>query len=251
MKLFKKLRKKWQIFWNEKKALKKAKNDFPLPSRTQPYDQCLKKQNRRFLFSFLLLLGTSLFYSYYATQQKIIENELINIWVAKKSLTPPIKIEKKHLEAKYFPRKNLPLDFLEAEKNILGKTLIERVVENQIFMSHHFAESIAENSISTKFQNLFALTMDEDWFEAKLPELVKNDVIDILITNPKRNIKETVLIAKDLSIIEVQQDPKSNKKTLVVNTTEDSARAILFVRGAHLPMQILVHSSIPSAEIKK
>jgi len=190
----------------------------------------------------------SLFYSYYSAQQKIIANELVHVWVAKKTISPPVKITGEQLAAKFFPRKNLPVEFLTTKEVVIGKTLIGRVLENQVLLPHHFAELVDENSISTKFQNLFALTMDESWFEAKLPELVKNDIIDILITNPKRGIKETVLIAQSLPIIETQLDPKSNKKTLVVNTSADAARAILFVRGARLPMHILVHSSVSLPE---
>ncbi len=248
MKLWKKLRKKLRLFYEERKIHKKAQQDFPLPTRTLPYNRLLKIQNRRFFISFLILLGTSLFYSYHSAKQKIVANELVEVWVVKETLLPPVEIEAKNLEAKYFPKKNLPIEFYESKENLVGKILIAKVVENQILLPHYFSESVDENSISTRFGSRFALTMDEDWFEAKLPELAKNDLIDILITNPKRNISETVLIARNLPIIEIQIDSKNNKKTLVVNTSEEAARAILFVRGAHLPMHILVHSSLPLTE---
>ncbi len=247
MKAWQRLRQKWKFLREKRKELKRAKKNYPLPSLTQPYNQFLKQQNRRFFLSFLLLLSISLLYSYSSAKQKIADNELVNVWVAKETILPPTKIQEDHLREKYFSRKNLPVEFFRAEKNLVGKTLIGRVVENQILLPHDFAESVDENSISTKFESLFALTMDESWFEAKLPELAKNDLIDVLITNPKRNIKETISIARNLQIIEIQTDPKNNKKTLVVNTSEDAARAILFVRGARLPMHILVHSSISLA----
>jgi len=86
--------------------------------------------------------------------------------------------------------------------------------------------------------------MDENWFEAKFPALSPHDTVDVLTTNPKEGLWQTIPVAANIPIIEMQYDAKGDKKTLVVNLTQDEARAILFARGARLPMHIIVHSSL-------
>ena len=223
---------------------KKRSRHLPLPVHTLPYNQCVKRQRQRFLFSFLLLLLISMFYTIYNAKQRIDNEELVHVWVAKSNLQSPIKIEQTHLQTNYFPKKTLPESFFLSSEDIVGKVLITDVMENEIFLSRHFTERIDTSSISTKFQKSFALTMDESWFEAKFPVLAPHDTIDILTTNPKAGFAQTILIAQNIPIIEIQYEEKSDKKTLVINLTQDEARAVLFARGARLPMHIIVHSSL-------
>lgn len=168
----------------------------------------------------------------------------MHIWVANQAITAPMKIEQSHLRTNYFPRKNLPELFFLSSENIVEKVLITDVVENEILLPHHFTQSVDTSSISTKFQKLFALTMDENWFEAKFPALSPHDTVDVLTTNPKAGLWQTIPVAQNIPIIEMQFDEKGDKKTLVVNLSQDEARAILFARGARLPMHIIVHSSL-------
>ena len=164
--------------------------------------------------------------------------------MANQDLTSPIEVELAHLKTNYFPQKNLPQSVFLNREDIVGKALIQDVVKNEILLPHHFTQEVDVNSISTKFQKSFALTMDENWFEAKFPTLAPHDTVDILTTNPKAGFSQTILIVQNVPIIEVQFETKGEKKTLVVNLSQDEARAILFARGARLPMHIIVHSSL-------
>jgi len=223
---------------------RKRERCLPVPTYTPPYNQCVKRQRRRFFLSFLLVLLISSFYTLYNAKQRIANEELVHVWVTNQDVPSPTAIEQAHLQTHYFARKNLPELYFEASEDVIGKVLIQDVVKNEILLPHYFTETIDTSSISTKFQKSFALTMDENWFEAKFPALSPNDTVDVLTTNPKKGLRQTIPVASNISIIEMQYDEKGNKKTLVVNLTQDEARAILFARGARLPMQIIVHSSL-------
>lgn len=226
------------------KKQRKREQCLPVPSLTLPYNQCVRKQRRRFLISFLILLAMSVFYTVYNANRRIAREELIHVWVAKTAIQAPATIEEAHLLSRYFSQKNLPDGYFETKENMVDKVIIQDVVKNEILLTHHFSERIDTSSVSTKFQKSFALTMDENWFEAKFPTLAPHDTVDILTTNPKAGLKQTIPVAQNLPIIEMQYESKNDKKTLVVNLTQDEARAILFARGARLPMHIIVHSSL-------
>ncbi len=232
--------------WLQKKRNRyKRERCLPVPKITLPYNQYVRKQRRRFFLSFVLLLCITSFYTIYSAKKRIANEELVHVWVANQDLQAPAKIERVHLKTNYFPRKNLPKSVFTDVDNVLGKVLIQNVVKNEILLSHHFTQGVDINSISTKFQNLFALTMDENWFEAKFPILAPGDRIDVLTTNPKASFAQTIPIVENIPVIEIQYEEKNDKKTLVVNLTQDEARAVLFARGARLPMQLIVHSSLP------
>jgi len=223
---------------------RKRKQCLPLPVCTLPYNQRAKRRRKRFLFPLLVLLLLSTFYTIYSTKWRIAREELLHVWVVNQDLIAPTEIELSHLKTHYFPRKNLPTSVFLKSEDIVGKVLIRDVVANEILLPHYFTQEVDVNSISTKFQKSFALTMDENWFEAKFPTLASHDTIDILTTNPKASFSQTIPVAQNISVIEIQYGEKNDKKTLVVNLTQDEARAVLFARGARLPMHIIVHSSL-------
>ncbi len=227
-----------------RKRQRRRERCLPIPTQTPPYNQCIKRQRKRFFLSFLLVLFISSFYTLYSAKQRIANEELVHVWVANQDVPSPTAIEQAHLQTNYFPRKNLPELYFHRSEDVVGKVLIQDVVKNEILLPHHFTETVDTSSVSTKFQKSFALTMDENWFEAKFPALSPHDTVDVLTTNPKEGFQQTIPVAANISIIEMQYNKKGDKKTLVVNLTQDEARTILFARGARLPMHIIVHSSL-------
>ncbi len=235
-----------KVFNQFRRFLRQRKRErcLPVPTYAPPYNQCVRLQRRRFFLSFLLVLLISSFYTLYNAKQRIANEELVHVWVANQDVISPTEIKLEHLQTNFFPRKNLPEFYFEISEEVVGKVLIQDVVKNEILLPHNFTETVDTSSVSTKFQKSFALTMDENWFEAKFPALSPHDTVDVLTTNPKAGLWQTISVAANISIIEMQYDEKGDKKTLVVNLTQDEARAILFARGARLPMHIIVHSSL-------
>ncbi len=104
------------------------------------------------------------------------------------------------------------------------------------------------DSISSKFTELFAFSIDESWMASRLPEIKKNDKIDVVISNPKKEITETITVAQQVKVIDIQVG-KDKKKTLIVNITKDEASAILFSHGLRLPMQVLVYPTLTNKKL--
>jgi Flp pilus assembly protein CpaB len=217
---------------------------FPVPTISIPYTHKINQTRRKFFVLFLVLLISTLFYSYVWQQQRQVEFDLVPVLVSRTDLMAPEEITGQELRLKYFSRQNIPVVTFSDENEITGLTLIRDVVRNEILLPHHFQPNINPESISTKFSDFFAFSLNEDWFEGKLPNLMPHDRVDILAVNPKSNRDQATILAENLEVIEVLSFKKNNAKTLIVNTTNQEAESILLARGSRLPMQVLVRSSV-------
>ena len=220
-----------------------------LPKVTLPFDRELKATQRSYLISFLIILAFTGFYSYSYTTSQATQNQLVNVLVASQDIESPAKLEKHQVKIEKFPRKKLPTQIFDNFDEVIGKTLITSVSKNEVLQSKHFQIAVNPESISAQFSNSFAFTIDESWFVSKLPSLAKNDLIDLLVTNPQQEIGETITVASGLRVLEIQKD-SLGRKTIVVNVTQAESQAILFARGLKLPMQLLVQPSIKTESLE-
>ncbi|MCK5460692.1 hypothetical protein KAI58_01790 [Candidatus Gracilibacteria bacterium] len=218
---------------------KRSKKKLPLPTITLPYNREIKKQQNKFLLSFVLFLILSGFYTYLYTQEKIRQNQLKTVLVFKENIEAPQIIKETNIKRIKMPQKHLPIGYFDSFEKIEGLTLIRDGVEKEILLSHNFQEETNPSSISARFSESFALTINEDWFESSFPQIHKNDRIDILVSNPKQSLSNTISIAQNLKVLDIQKE-KNGQSFLVLNTSETEAQTILFSRGLHLPMQLLI-----------
>ena len=217
-----------------------------LPSISSPYNQAVKKQQETLLFSLIIALSIAGFYSYFYVQNQIKAENKVKVIVIAQDLEAPHTLTESDLSHAWIPRALLPQGyFLDTKRSeAIGRTLTLPVKAQQVLLSHFTESGMNPNSISAQFEQWFALSMDEDWFVAKLPNLKANDRIDLVVSNPNGNLEETTVLARNLKVIAIRTI--GNKRSLIINTTEEEARAILFSRGLKLPMQVLVHSAINS-----
>lgn len=225
----------------------KKRKASPLPFVHLPHHYAIKKTQERWFFSFLILLAFSIWYTYQYSQFKVEQNALVSAIVMKQDLSAPIKITAEHLVSIKFSKKLLPENFFEKTEDLVGKTLVHNVVKNQIVLPHDIHFESDPDSISAQFEDLFAFSIDESWLSSRLPEIRKNDKIDVVVSNPKNIKDQSATVAKQVKVLDVQEG-KDKKKTLIVNITKEEAQAILFSQGLRLPMQILVYSSIAPNE---
>jgi len=233
--------------------MKKMKNMFkkmkqkrlsPVPQISTPFNMEIKRQQDRWFVSFLILLLVSGFYTYFYLQHKKESEKLVTVYVAQSDIKYPHVLESKDFSTEVFPQNKLPKSFYEkSEKNpLIGQTLIQNILEHEVFLPHHIHPDLDPESVSAKFDESFALAMDEDWFQSKFSEVKENDFIDIVVSNPDSDLDATMTIVTKMKVIDIQED--KNKKTLIINATEEEARSIIFSRGLKLPMQILVRSGV-------
>lgn len=220
-----------------------------LPAVTLPYNVALKKQQERWLITFILLIAATGYYAYVYLEQQRINKELVPVLVFTQDLERPVALTADHLTTQTFSRFQLPQGFYDPEtkESLLGQTLIRNAIANEILLPHHVQSKLNPDSISAQFENAFAFTMDEDWFQAKLPTLKGGDIIDLLVSNPESDLEATITVAQGLEVVAVQK--LNSKKTLIVKVTDPQAKQILFARGLRLPMQVLLHSALKKPSV--
>ncbi len=220
----------------------------PLPYVTLPYNQEIKKIQNRWFFSFLIIFGFAIFYTYQYSQFQVEQNTLIDVVTAKKELVSPMILSESDLMIQEFSKKNIPESYFSKKEDLIGKPLVQNVISKQIILLNDININSNPDSISSKFTELFAFSIDESWMASRLPEIKKNDKIDVVISNPKKEITETITVAQQVKVIDIQVG-KDKKKTLIVNITKDEASAILFSHGLRLPMQVLVYPTLTNKKL--
>jgi Flp pilus assembly protein CpaB len=215
-----------------------------LPVVSLPYNVALKKQQERWLITFILLIAITAYYAYVYLQQQRVNQELLTVLVFSEDLDRPVVLTPEHLTTQTFSRFKLPSGTFatETKASLVGQTLVRDVLANEIVLPHHVQSKLDPESVSAQFENAFGFTMDESWFQAKLPNLKAGDVIDILVSNPEGDLDATITVAQGLEVVTVQRS--NQKKTLIVNVTDAQAKQVLFARGLRLPMQVLLHSAL-------
>jgi len=215
-----------------------------LPVVSLPYNVALKRQQERWLITFILLIAITGYYVYVYREQQRIRKEAVTVLVFSEDLQRPVKLTPAHLKTQTFSRFQLPQGTYnsEATESLVGQTLVRDVMANEVVLPHHVQSKLNPESVSAQFENAFAFTMDEDWFQAKLPNLRGGDIIDILVSNPDSDLEATITVAQGLEVVQIQQ--LNQKKTLIVKVTDAQAKQILFARGLRLPMQVLLYSSL-------
>ncbi|MDH3324218.1 MAG: GerMN domain-containing protein [Candidatus Peregrinibacteria bacterium] len=227
------------------KRIFKRQEKVPCPKVTLPFDAEIKKIQEDYLFAFLIFLIIAAFSTYFYSKEVVHKNELVEVLVFSQNFSDPKEIEKSDVHAEKFSRKKITETTIFDFEEIMGKTLIRPVVKNEILQLHHFQDAVDPESVSSEFNEFFAFAMDESWFVAKVPNIKKNDLIDILVSNPTYNLDQTTTVASAIKVLSVT-DQKG--KTIVVNLTETDAQKILFARGLKLPMNILVRPSVAEVE---
>ncbi|HEY5714275.1 MAG TPA: SAF domain-containing protein [Candidatus Gracilibacteria bacterium] len=224
--------------WRQKRRFKKQHT---LPIITLPYDAHIQKLKRRYAITFLIMLLIGVWYSYAYHQQYVIDHQIIYAVIAEQDISSPKLIESEDLKLKGIPRKYLPRQFFLETESLTDQLLVQDLIEGEVLLPHHLKPKSDPNSISAKFENDYAFTLDEEWLIARLPQLKSKDHIDLIVSNPGN--QEDLIIAENLEILAIQTN-KAGKKTLVLNTTKAQSESIIAARSLRLAMQVLVRSSI-------
>ena len=207
-----------------------------------PYTQEIRAQRKKFQLTFVLVALIATFYTYSFYKQHQSKEVLLDVVVAIKEIDGPKAIESSDIEVRKIPRRYLPSVFFTSLAEVEGNVLVPDAIPGEILLPSHFQGKLDPKSISAKFEDDYAFTLDEEWLVARLPQLRPNDRIDILVSNPKGGLDQTVVVAQKIRVITIQESKA--KRTLVLQMTQDQAQPVIFARGLRLPMQVLVHSSI-------
>jgi len=215
-----------------------------LPTLSSPYNQAVRRQQSALALTLLITILIAGIYTYFYAKKQTEARSLQSVIVVAQDITAPKILENSDLKIAKIPQSLLPENALRIgeKEHLIGQTAIEDLEAKQILLPSDLRPNLDPDSISAQFNSDFALSMDEDWFAAKFPSLEVNDQVDLIVTNPRDQLESTTVIARNLTVIQIDQI--KNKRQLVLNTTEDQAKAILFAHGLKIPMQLLIHSAI-------
>lgn len=216
---------------------RKNSKKIPLPKTTLPLDQEVADFQKKFLITLLFVLGGVGFYVYEKSKDYHLTNKPVEVWVAREFIAYPYKITQQDLVKKKIPRKFLPDNFIRNIDYLKERASIHDIQKNEVLLDSHLAFGVNPDSISGKFSEYLAVNIAADWLVAPWPDLDKNDLVDIQVTNISENGKnQSSTIAQNVKVL-----VKPTEKSLVVNLSEEESQNLLFSRGLRLPMQIIVH----------
>ncbi len=218
------------------------KKTSPLPEVSVTYNTMVKETQRQLLLGFLifLLLGLYSFWHYH-NQYKAI-NEPLNVLVFSENIEAPITLESKHLKSISIPKKYLPASYIEQKDKdkIIGQTIQQHTETGQILVLSHLNNELNAESVSAKLAEKYAFVIDESWLVSKFPNIKEEDLVSVLVSNPRADQVAAEVILSDIKVVELNY--LKNKRSLTLNLSKAESETLLFAKSLKLPMQIIVHS---------
>lgn len=224
------------LLWNEKR---KKYQQNPLPKIVHPYHQNISLRRRNAWSFFFMVTVVGGIYSFLFFKESARQNDLVSVYVAKRDLEAPVLLTEEELSLEFFPRKKLPEGFFTSWKE--DQVLVHDVGIREILTLRDVQSSVDPKSVSTRFKDFFALSLDEDWFEATFPHIYPGDHIDIVSGNPGGATVGTSILVEYGEVLDIQT--ARGKKSITLHLTKAQAQSLLFARSLRLPLQILVYPS--------
>lgn len=242
-------------FWLQKKTAyfqKQTQNifflinhkDAPFPHKTVLYDQAI----RSLLFwgslvscglLIVVLLVNALFWQGYKKRQ-----DLIPVMAAAKDLDASLTLESKDLKQVFIPQQFLPEGSSGAVEDFSGKVLLFPLKAQEVILHKHVQPDVHPDSVSTSFEEHYAMTLDQDWFSSVFPQIYKNDWVDILVYKPFAEQQDSEVLIQKARVLHVEKSRGSSALTL--NLTHAQSQALFFAHSLKMPLQIVVHSASSS-----
>ena len=86
-----------------------------------------------------------------------------------------------------------------------------------------------------------ALTIDASWLESKFPQVTKGDRVSILVSNPQRDIDDTIFLVRAAEVIDYVQGGKNTSSNYVtLKVTEEESRDILYAKAKEQLLTIVL-----------
>lgn len=208
-----------------------------LPNVTLPFQQEVTRQQKKFFIMFFIFLIFSSVYSYLYIQQKIQEKKLIPVFITTHDIKAPYKLTDADIKEVLYPGNLLPPIFPKNKNDLIGKTLMDSLIQNELILYHNFQRDTDASSIASSdfFKRYYAITAEASWFMSGFPEIKANDTISIMVINPNISIDSSKIVVSNVKVLNIKEGQ------ITLNLPEDAIKQLLFTRSLNLPMQIIVH----------
>ena len=214
---------------------------FPIPATQTPWSQ-LKSFRRKKYFAiatFLILIASFLLTKNFLHYQQ--QTELQKVYLANQELKAPLLLNSDSFTEKYISNDLFPPTAIQEIQEITDKTLLQNLSQNEIIVQADLTSEIEPNSITTKIpEGQQIITISETWLTGPLPNLGKNDLIDLLAVQSKSRTNQVEFIATNIKILNSKK--VSEKQILNLLVTDEEAKNITLARGLNLPLSIIINA---------
>ena len=211
------------------------------PQTQTPWSQ-LKSFRRKKYFViatfFILIISFLLTKNFLHHRQ---QTELQKVYIANQELKAPLLLNLDSFKEKYISNDLFPLNAIQNAKDISEKTLLRDLNQNEIIVHRDLTSEIEPNSITAKIpEGKQIITISETWLTGPLPNLGKNDSIDLLAVQPKARTNQVTFIATNIKVLSSKKI--SDRQILNLLVTDEEAKNITLVRGLNLPLSVIINA---------
>lgn len=194
-----------------------------------------RKQKKLAILGIIILIVGGIWW-YFHSQKVKAQAALVHTVVANETIPKGALITEDFLKMKTYEAHALPDGFKTDIMNIKGTHAVQEIPANSILTDSHVKRLVTNDSLALELDpDTVALTINEDWLESKFPKISKGDRVSVLVSNPKRDIEDTVFVVKHADVIDVAGNIKGiSGNYITLKVTEEQSRNLLYARAHDL-----------------
>ncbi len=221
-----------------------------LPLTTVDWSQKFNRSKLKYLLIALLLAFFVALNGYQLLHRAQENSKMISVVVSAKNIPAHTKAKNDDFEFRKIRQDQIPANAIYNPKDIIGKTSLINVSQNQIIVSQFFKEITNPDSLSAKIaNNKVAISIGFDWLTAPVPDIKAGDYVDIIAseshkikTEQGETIKaEAQTPIQNVKVIKVvKKGDYDQNGHLVLEVTEDQAKNLMSAKALKLLLNIII-----------
>lgn len=201
------------------------------PKTTLSWAEWQKRRfKKRIIIGCLVAVFALIWFLLYSAQADK-EQALTRAIVTTGKIAKGAQIEEKDLVDGRFANQQLPDGYFATKDELIGLFAVQSLPENAIITTEDVKVFLQNDSMAVELgPNEVAFTIDASWLEGKFPKITKGDHINILVSNPQRDIEDTLFLVNGAEVIDyVQEQGRSTSANYItVKLTEEDSRNVLY-----------------------
>jgi len=221
-----------------------------LPLTTVDWSQKFNRSKLKYLLIALLLAFFVALNGYQLLHRAQENSQMVSVVVSAKNIPTHSKAKKDDFEFRKIRRDQIPANVIYNPKDIVNKTSLIDISQNQIIVSQFFKEITNPDSLSAKIaDNKVAISVGFDWLTAPVPDIKTGDYVDIIASESHKIKTEQGEVLKaeaqtpiqNVKVIKVvKKGDYGQNGHLVLEVTEDQAKNLMSAKALKLLLNIII-----------
>lgn len=218
--------------------------DAPFPN-TVLYDQAI----RSLLFwgagICTLFIGAAIILNTLLWQGYKKRQDLVPVIAASKDLESSKKLDSSDFQKIFIPYQFIPEGAAKTFEEFIGESLLVSLKAHEIMLESHVNAEANPNSVSTLFQENYAMSVDQDWFVSDFPPIYKNDWVDIIVYKPFSEEQNSEILIQKARVLQLERSRA--KASVILNLSHEQAQSLFFAHSLKMPLQMVVYPGSSSS----